>query len=270
MTRPTDETLLAFLEGSLNDAERSDLLDQLDADPALAADLRRAAAGLAAVGTLEEAPAEPAGSPAFAADGRPRAESDTALSSRAAGRGISPWWVVAASIATLLVSVPATMRFAAATEDRVPGQASSGPTGEGAPTAASGRPTAPAPSFVLVLHGLWPDAAAVDGAETSRRADEYWRWTSSLADAGLLVAAGDLRWEPGERLAPAGVEMSVPGQVVDGPDFVVGMFAVRAGSYEAAMAIAKACPHLKYGGSVSVRQVGQGFVTVPGQGDWQG
>jgi hypothetical protein len=86
----------------------------------------------------------------------------------------------------------------------------------------------------------------------------------------VLVAAGDLRWEPGERLAPAGVEMPVPGQVVDGPDFVVGMFAVRASSYEAAMAIARACPHLKYGGSVSVRQVGQGFVTVPGMGDWPG
>jgi hypothetical protein len=36
------------------------------------------------------------------------------------------------------------------------------------------------------------------------------------------------------------------------------------------MALARQCPHLRYGGSVSVRQVGGGFVTVPGMSDWSG
>ena len=104
--------------------------------------------------------------------------------------------------------------------------------------------------------------------ETARRAEEYWRWTGTLAREGVLVAAGDLRWEPGERLAPSGNLVSVDGATVESPDFVVGMFALRVDSYEEALAIARDCPHLRYGGSVSVRQVGQGFVTVPGMGDW--
>jgi hypothetical protein len=133
-----------------------------------------------------------------------------------------------------------------------------------------GLPESPDPSYVLVLHGRWPDAGSVDGQEGSNRAREYWQWTTSLAEEGVLVAAGDLRWEPGERLGPLGVEMVVDGESVEDPDYIVGMFALRVDSYEAALAVARDCPHLRYGGSVSVRRVGGGFVTVPGTGDWSG
>jgi hypothetical protein len=92
-------------------------------------------------------------------------------------------------------------------------------------------------------------------------------WTSELADRGLLVAAGDLRWEAGLRLAATG-PLDTAGNPVAEPDFLVGMFAIRASSYEDARAIAENCPHLNYGGTVSVRQVGAGFVTVPGMDDW--
>jgi hypothetical protein len=97
----------------------------------------------------------------------------------------------------------------------------------------------------------------------------YWAWTSSLADDDVLLATGDLRWEPGERLASSGVPTTVSANLVEEADFAVGVFALRVESYEAAMAIARRCPHLRYGGSVSVRRVGSGFVTVPGQSDWQ-
>jgi hypothetical protein len=119
---------------------------------------------------------------------------------------------------------------------------------------------------VLVLHGRWPDASTVGDVETARRAAEYWSWTSSLADASVLMAAGDLRWEPGSRLGPTGIPVAVPDGVLDSPDFVVGMFALRVGSYEEALAIARQCPHLLYGGSVSIRRVGTGFVAVQGAG----
>jgi hypothetical protein len=129
-------------------------------------------------------------------------------------------------------------------------------------------PTSDQETFVLVLHGVWPDAEAVQPPETRNREREYWTWASDLADRGLLVAAGDLRWEPGERILPGGAAVRGAVAAVDDPDFVVGMFTLRADSYEAAVALAEGCPHLRYGGSVSVRQVGAGFVTVPGMGDW--
>jgi hypothetical protein len=80
----------------------------------------------------------------------------------------------------------------------------------------------------------------------------------------VLRAAGDLRWEPGRRLGPDGATVAVTADVVESPDFMVGMFALAVASYEEAMAIARNCPHLRYGGSVSVRQVARRFFTPIG------
>ncbi len=251
MTRPSDETLLAFLEGTLDAAEREALLGRLDRDPELARELRQAAAGLFSLQTLES-PAARTTSPHEGA--RPGLASGPARATRRA----SLWWAAAAAAATLAITVPVTRYYAAREAQDMLADA------------ALGRPASPEPSFVLVLQGRWPDAAAIGPDERARRAAEYWAWTSSLAIEGVLVAAGDLRWEPGQALAPAGREVPVGDASVDRPDFLVGMLAVRVGSYDAAVALARRCPHLRYGGSISIRQVGSGFVTVPGMGDWQG
>ena len=238
MTRPSDEDLLAFLEGRLSADQRVSILDALDSDPALARQLRRAASGWAAMDDLRLG-----GEPAIAARPPRRV-------------GLVPtWWVAAAAAAAALVSVPVTLWTA---------NGSATPE----PFIAGGVPEASAPSFVLVLQGRWPDNSTVDAAERARRAEEYWGWTSTLADRGLLVAAGDLRWEPGRQLGQL-TALQVPDQeVLDDPEYVVGMITLRVDSYESAIAIAEACPHLRYGGSVSVRRVGSGFVTVPGMDDW--
>lgn len=243
MSRPTSETLLAFLEGTLGPEERDVLLGALDSDPTLAAELRQAAMGFDAVRSLS-----PEG---------------TGTSARpvAARRRVSPWWAVAASVATLLLSVPLTLRYAAQIR-----AVSSNPPAS-APQRA-GMPLSSEPSFVLVLHGRWPDASEVGAVEAQRRAAEYWNWTSGLAAGGVLVAAGDLRWEPGERLGPTGVAVPLAGTVVEDPNYLVGMYALRVSTYEEAMEVARDCPHLQYGGSVSIRRVGAGFVTVAGMGDW--
>ena len=248
MNEPQEARLMRFLEGTLDEAERDQVLAELDADPALARALREAAQGFWSV--------EPLASPGIA---------PAAPSARA--RGVSPWWAVAASIATLAISVPATwaLRSAdavvAAPEVDAPVQ-----------LVQRGVPTPTGPSFVFVLHGVWPDAGTLPAGEADRRRRQYWDWTSELAAGGQRVAAGDLRWEPGQRLVPqrtaAGTPAAGDPAAVDDPNFVVGMFTVRAESYEAAVELARLCPHLEYGGSVSVRRVGDGFVTVPGMGDW--
>ncbi len=247
MNRPSDERLLAFLEGRMEEAERAQLLDALDGDPDLSGRLRAAAAGLDALSAYVEA-ATPAGEV-------PR------VSSEARGgvqrRVVPRWWIPAAAAATLAVAVPATLLLA----------------GRGRPAAvgtelATGIPESPHPSFVLVLHGRWPDRESISQEQTRARAQEYWAWTSRLAEEGLLVAAGDLRWEPGERLGPEGAAVAVAEDEMLQPGYVVGMYALRADSYEQALSLARQCPHLRYGGSVSIRRVGGGFVTVPGMGDW--
>lgn len=236
MSGADEQRLLDFLEGRLADEERAALLARLEAEPALAARLRQAAAGLEAVQSWAEATAE-----------RSPPEQRPAVR-------VSPWWVAGAVAATAVLAVPITVRWSGG---RVPTD-----------VVAAGQPASPQPSFVLLLQGRWPDAAAVDAAETRRRAREYWAWTDALARAGVLVAAGDLRWEPGARVDARSVQRELDPGTLDDPGFPVGMFAVRVGSYEEAVALARACPHVRYGGTVAVRRVGGGFVTVPGMDDW--
>lgn len=253
MKKPTDEELLRFLEGSLDESERESVLDALDRDPEAADRLRAAQAGLAAL-RAHVADDAAAGE---------RAESGEPGGTRVASGGlrrVSAGWVAAAVAATLLVSVPTTLWFAGATAGTA---AAPGPA-----AVPAGIPEESDPSFVLVLHGRWPDAGTLEPSEVQERAREYWQWTSSLARQGVLVAAGDLRWEPGERLGPAGATLQVDADELERADFIVGMFALRVDSYEEAVARARECPHLSYGGTVSVRRVGSGFVTVPGMGDW--
>ena len=240
MTRPDDEELLAFLEGRMAEQGRDELLDRLDVDGALASELRRAAVGLEALRSLEP--------------GVATAPSSTA--SRPAGPArISPWWIPAAMAATLLLAVPVTLGWAR------------GVGGAQTPSVL-GQPAAPDASFVLVLHGRWPDSGQLEAAEAEERGRQYWEWTSRLATDGVLMAAGDLRWEPGERVHVPEVGVSAAPTPIQDPDFLVGMFALRVRSYEEALEIARDCPHLRFGGSVTVRRVGGGFVTVPGMDDW--
>ena len=247
-----EELLLAFLEGELDGEARERLLAELGRDPGLAEEVRRAAAGLGVVRDLRELEKE---------------LGDEPRESAAAKTGVSAWWVAASVAAALVIAVPATWWAAGVATPDAPRAAAGAPTsGNAAPTL--GRPVDPAPSFVLVLEGRWPDLDVVEPAEARRRAAEYWEWTSALADRGVLLAAGDLGWQPGERLASGGAPVAIPADAAISPDFVIGMFALRVGSYEEALDVARECPHLRYGGSVSVRAVGTGFVTTGGFGDW--
>lgn len=270
MSRPSDELLLRFLDGDVTDEERERVLAALEASPELAGDLRSAARGVAAVESWASRATQPTS----------RAAPSAEAGSRTAREG-APWWslpLVAA--ATLALAIPTTLALTSQGGPRStsPDPAATPPPAMGTPgtpiasntTAFAGAPEAAEPSYVVVLHGRWPDAATVEPAERMRRAREYWGWTSALAERGVLVAAGDLQWEPGLRLPSEEEVLDPPPESVAHPDFVVGMFAVRATTYEEAAAIAAECPHLDYGGSVSVRRVGTGFVTVPGMDDWSG
>jgi hypothetical protein len=226
MNRPTPEQLLAFLEGTLGEEERTRVLEQLEQDPELARELQSAASGHVAIEWLHVSPTP----------GDVRA---------IAPRRVSPWWIAAAAVATLVLAVPAIVWLSSS---------------EAVDRAQPMDAVHPEPGYLVVLLGRWPDAATVSPEERRRRASEYWSWASSLANDSVLMAAGDLRWEPGRRFGPNGVPITVSTQAVESPDFVVGMFAIRVDTYEDAVAIARECPHLRYGGSVSVRQLATGLL----------
>jgi hypothetical protein len=102
------------------------------------------------------------------------------------------------------------------------------------------RGPAPVPeggTYALLLYE--PDGFA-PGAEDGALAAEYRDWAASLGD----------RFVAGEELGGQRNLGGVAGEA--GP---TGFFLVRADDWDAAMAIARDCPHLRHGGVVAVREV---------------
>lgn len=168
------------------------------------------------------------------------------------GRQISPWWLLAAAALAVAVAVPATLHFAP--------PASS-------PTVADTRDGPATPEFVLVLRGRWSDDIQLEPEEFERRLGELQEWTHDLASQGVLINASDLALEQGVRFGSP--EAPVPGQVPE-TDYIVGVLTLRMDAYHDALAVARSSPHLRYGGTVTVRRAGAGFFTVRGKPDFSG
>lgn len=120
---------------------------------------------------------------------------------------------------------------------------------DAAPTAATTTP-----KFALFL---FEDAAyqSPPDDQMMARVGEYGGWARDLAVAG--------RYVDGEKLADDGrfcrVENGALAAVAPQADAkrgrLTGYFVIGAASLDDAMEVAKGCPHLKYGGTVEIRQI---------------
>jgi hypothetical protein len=111
-----------------------------------------------------------------------------------------------------------------------------------------GRGAAPGRSFALLL---LPGAGMEGGAAAeSARVEEYRAWARGLAAKGQLVDGEKLKAQV-KVLAPP--SLPVPDGRADGG--MLGFFLVRAATAEEAEAIARGCPHLRHGGTISLREI---------------
>ena len=99
-------------------------------------------------------------------------------------------------------------------------------------------PSAEGRRYVLLLY---EDSAFQTAIPEEQLVAEYSAWAATLSRQGQL----DL----GEKLADD--DLMLPGR----EDTLGGFFIIRAGDDAEALAIARACPHLKYGGRVALREI---------------
>lgn len=91
--------------------------------------------------------------------------------------------------------------------------------------------------------------------EARARYDAYSRWVAEARARGQFITGEDLSVD-GYSLSPSGSEILVDATAATSPGAVLsGVFLVTAPDDEGALELARALPHLRYGGRVAVQRV---------------
>ncbi len=106
----------------------------------------------------------------------------------------------------------------------------------------------PAPAmtrYVLFLYDA-PGEDALSAAEMADLVDEYGNWAIALREQGSDIT--------GEKLSRESLDLGVAG-AAPGPEPLGGYFVFSAKDRDAALAVARSCPHVKHGGRVELRPI---------------
>ncbi len=120
------------------------------------------------------------------------------------------------------------------------------PSGDAPSTAVTTR------EFMLLLHG--EPLVRYPAEEHERIVGEYVAWARALGGDGRLVAGNELA--PGGRILAVRSGAVREQEIERIEDAVSGYFIIAAADLDEAARIAADCPHLKYDGTVEVRQIG--------------
>ena len=111
----------------------------------------------------------------------------------------------------------------------------------------------PRPRYALFLY---EDQAFRPTASHRALVAEYSAWADSLRRSNALVMGEELDPADAAVFVRSGSAVTVsPGDVESAAGRLTGLFIVRAASGEEAFALARQCPHLKYGGRVALRRL---------------
>ena len=110
------------------------------------------------------------------------------------------------------------------------------------------------PKFALFL---FEDARyqSPDAAHLTERIGEYSAWARSIGEKGRYVTGEKLADDGRFCRVENGALIAAGPQSDAGRGVLAGYFVVGAENLDEAMAIAKTCPHLKYGGTVEIRRL---------------
>lgn len=113
-------------------------------------------------------------------------------------------------------------------------------------------PPAPAAQFALLLYE-GPAYRQPAPGEEAERVREYGEWAGVRAEQGELVAGEKLREDPDVVIGADGSVETPPPPA--GAARLAGFFVIRAADAGRAIEIARSCPHVRYGGSIVIREI---------------
>ena len=104
------------------------------------------------------------------------------------------------------------------------------------------------PSFLLLVRG----EPELGSTSPEQLVSEYFAWAGQLASQARLLGAEKLKDDPGRWLGPTGRSRD---EDLQARSDIGGYFVIRAANYDAAEAIAMTSPHIKYGGTLEIREI---------------
>ena len=117
-------------------------------------------------------------------------------------------------------------------------------------------PAVPAPSaaaqFVLLLYE-GPEYRPPAPGREGDRVREYSEWAGERAAREELVAGEKLREDADVVIERGGAVRTTPPEA--GAERLAGYFVIRASGPARALEIARTCPHVRYGGSIVIREI---------------
>jgi len=111
------------------------------------------------------------------------------------------------------------------------------------------------PEFMLVLRTRSGESQTKSPDEVLRTVKEYSNWAGDVRQSGLLVQGEKLKREARIIRAVDGRVAVSEDQASSADGVIAGYFLIQAQDFDGAVKIAKGCPHLKYGGTIEVRQI---------------
>lgn len=111
------------------------------------------------------------------------------------------------------------------------------------------------PNFMLILRDNEVRWDRFSPEELRGVLDLYAEWNRQLRENEQFLSAGKLKRELGQTIRAKDKEIVVDGPYSEAKEAIVGYYCVQAGSEGEAIAAAKACPILTYGGTVEVREM---------------
>ncbi len=111
-------------------------------------------------------------------------------------------------------------------------------------------------SYLLILHDDPTEYRDLSPAEMSAILERYTAWARDLGARGLLRGGEKLADEGGRIVrSDGGCVVVVEGPYAEAREVISGYFIIEAADYDAAVAIARDCPHAQSRGKIEVRAI---------------